>query len=121
MLMLNNKVSYNTPLLLTTLPKTPLIADIQGLNSKLNLSNTFNNESYLTLLNLFNNNKSFYFDNYLQKIKNKNNINFMYKMQYLPMRKGISNMIRLHATGAIALPIETRLQILASSKDVIHS
>jgi hypothetical protein len=37
------------------------------------------------------------------------------------MRKGVSNMIRLHATGAIAMPIEIRLQILASSKDVIHS
>lgn len=43
------------------------------------------------------------------------------KNQYQPNRKGISNMIRLHATGAIALPIETRLQVLASSKDVIHS
>jgi heme/copper-type cytochrome/quinol oxidase subunit 2 len=30
-------------------------------------------------------------------------------------------MIRLHATSAIAMPIETRLHILASSKDVIHS
>lgn len=30
-------------------------------------------------------------------------------------------MIRLHATGAIAMPIEIRLHILASSKDVIHS
>lgn len=37
------------------------------------------------------------------------------------MRKGISNMIRLHATGAILLPIEVRLHILASSKDIIHS
>jgi hypothetical protein len=37
------------------------------------------------------------------------------------MRKGITNMIRLHATGAIAMPIEIRLQVLASSKDVIHS
>jgi heme/copper-type cytochrome/quinol oxidase subunit 2 len=37
------------------------------------------------------------------------------------MRKGVSNMIRLHATGAIAMPIEIRIQILASSKDVIHS
>jgi heme/copper-type cytochrome/quinol oxidase subunit 2 len=37
------------------------------------------------------------------------------------MRKGISNMIRLHATGAMALPVEIRIQILASSKDVIHS
>lgn len=45
----------------------------------------------------------------------------LYKNQYRPMRKGVSNMIRLHATGAIALPIEIRLQVLASSKDVIHS
>ena len=30
-------------------------------------------------------------------------------------------MVRLQATGAIALPIKTRLHILASSKDVIHS
>jgi len=45
----------------------------------------------------------------------------LYKNQYRPMRKGITNMIRLHATGAIAMPIEIRLQVLASSKDVIHS
>ena len=30
-------------------------------------------------------------------------------------------MIKLHATGAIAMPIEIRLHLLASSKDVIHS
>ena len=30
-------------------------------------------------------------------------------------------MLRFHATGAIAMPIEIRLQILASSRDVIHS
>jgi heme/copper-type cytochrome/quinol oxidase subunit 2 len=29
--------------------------------------------------------------------------------------------VRLHATGAIAMPIEIRIQVLASSKDVIHS
>jgi heme/copper-type cytochrome/quinol oxidase subunit 2 len=49
-----------------------------------------------------------------------NNADF-YKNQYRPMKKGVSNMIRLHATGAIAMPIETRLHLLASSKDVIHS
>jgi heme/copper-type cytochrome/quinol oxidase subunit 2 len=38
-----------------------------------------------------------------------------------PLRKGVSSMLRLHATGAIALPVEIRLQILASSRDVIHS
>jgi hypothetical protein len=45
----------------------------------------------------------------------------LFQNQYRPMRKGISNMIRLHATGAIAMPTEIKLQILASSKDVIHS
>jgi hypothetical protein len=43
------------------------------------------------------------------------------KSQYRPMRKGISNMVRLQATSAIAMPTELRLHILASSKDVIHS
>jgi heme/copper-type cytochrome/quinol oxidase subunit 2 len=43
------------------------------------------------------------------------------KNQYRPLRKGISNMIRIHATGAIAMPTEVRIQMLASSKDVIHS
>jgi hypothetical protein len=41
--------------------------------------------------------------------------------QYRPIKKGVSNMVKLHATGAVAMPIETRLHILASSKDVIHS
>jgi hypothetical protein len=45
----------------------------------------------------------------------------LHKNQYRPMKKGVTNMIRLHATGAIAMPIEIRLHILASSKDVIHS
>ena len=45
----------------------------------------------------------------------------LYKNPYKPLRKGISSMLRLHATGAIGMPIEVRLQILASSRDVIHS
>jgi heme/copper-type cytochrome/quinol oxidase subunit 2 len=45
----------------------------------------------------------------------------LYKNQYRPMKKGVSSMIKLHATGAIAMPIEIRLHLLASSKDVIHS
>ena len=43
------------------------------------------------------------------------------KSQYKSMRKGITNMVRLQATSAIAMPTEMRLHILASSKDVIHS
>jgi hypothetical protein len=45
----------------------------------------------------------------------------LYKNQYRPMKKGVTNMIKLQATGAIAMPVELRLHILASSKDVIHS
>jgi heme/copper-type cytochrome/quinol oxidase subunit 2 len=37
------------------------------------------------------------------------------------MKKGIANMIKIHANGSIALPIEMRIQLLASSRDVIHS
>ena len=53
---------------------------------------------------------------------NKPNLNAMlYKDQHRPLKKGITNMLRLHGTGAVALPVEVRLQILASSRDVIHS
>jgi hypothetical protein len=45
----------------------------------------------------------------------------LYKSQYRPMRKSITNMIRLQDTNAIAMPTEIRLHLLASSKDVIHS
>jgi len=45
----------------------------------------------------------------------------LYKNPYRPLRKGVSNLLRMHATGAIAMPVEIRLQILASSRDVIHS
>ena len=58
-----------------------------------------------------------YAENY-GKIEGNNDL---YKSQYRPMRKGITNMIRLQATNAIAMPTEIRLHILASSKDVIHS
>lgn len=45
----------------------------------------------------------------------------LYRNQFRPLRKGVNSMLRYHATGAIAMPVEIRLQILASSKDVIHS
>jgi heme/copper-type cytochrome/quinol oxidase subunit 2 len=45
----------------------------------------------------------------------------LYKNPYRPLRKGVSSMLRLHSTGAVAMPIEVRLQVLASSRDVIHS
>jgi hypothetical protein len=65
----------------------------------------------------------FYFFNstFLKPSIKSNNGVELFKNQYRPMKKGISNMVRLHATGAIAMPTEMRIQILASSKDVIHS
>ena len=47
--------------------------------------------------------------------------NELYRNQFRPLRKGISSMLRLHSTGAVAMPVELRLQIMASSRDVIHS
>jgi hypothetical protein len=47
--------------------------------------------------------------------------NELYRNQYRPLRKGVNSMLRLQATGAVAMPVEIRLQILASSRDVIHS
>jgi len=43
------------------------------------------------------------------------------KNQFRPMRKGITNMLKLHTTGAVAMPIEIRLHFVASSRDIIHS
>jgi hypothetical protein len=62
----------------------------------------------------------FYFLNSLNNTGLTKNLE-LYKNQYRPMKKGVTNMIRLHTTGAIAMPSEIRLHILASSKDVIHS
>jgi heme/copper-type cytochrome/quinol oxidase subunit 2 len=50
-----------------------------------------------------------------------NNNSLLYKDQHRPLKKGITSMLRLHGTGAIAMPVDVRLQILASSRDVIHS
>jgi hypothetical protein len=45
----------------------------------------------------------------------------LYKDQHRPLKKSITSMLRLHGTGAIAMPVDVRMQILASSRDVIHS
>lgn len=71
-------------------------------------------------LNLLNNYLFYYFFNPTSSNLLQKNVE-LYKNQFRPLRKGVTNMIRLHATGAIAMPIEIRLQIMASSKDVIHS
>lgn len=70
--------------------------------------------------NLINEYLFFYLSLNLNSNKIGNN-HELYKSQFKPLKKGISNMLRLQGTGAVAMPIEIRLQILASSKDVIHS
>jgi hypothetical protein len=62
----------------------------------------------------------FYLFGLKQSFKN-GNTSELYKNPFRPMRKGVNSMLRLHATGAVAMPTEVRLQILASSRDVIHS
>jgi len=84
-----------------------LISNNLFTNSFLNLT-FLNNYLYFYLFNNYNN---YTIDNNYE----------LFKDQYRPMKKGITNMVRLHATGAIAMPIEVRLHMLASSKDVIHS
>jgi len=79
-------------------------------------NNTFKLPFNTTLLNeyfLF-----YFFSTDSNKIGNNEEL---YKNPYRPLRKGVSSLLRLHATGAIAMPVEIRLQILASSRDVIHS
>lgn len=139
----NNKL-INLPFYLTNNPQNPLILEIKSsflfadpaiINNEYSREIHYNSLkffNYMILKNFLNNANSvinfsfltnylfFYFFN--DSTSNViNNSNELYKSQYRPLRKGITNMIRLHATGAIAMPIEIRLQVLASSKDVIHS
>lgn len=81
--------------------------DSVGFKDVLNLSKVYN-YAFFYLLNT---------DSVDSSLHNKE----LYKNQFRPLRKGVSNMIRLHATGAVAMPIEIRLHILASSRDIIHS
>jgi len=93
--------------------KISLVSDMISTLDK-SLSNSGLNYSLISNYLLF------YVMGYESNYSNNNNLE-LYKNQYRPMKKGVNNMIRLHATGAIAMPIEIRLHILASSKDVIHS
>jgi len=139
----NNKI-INLPFYLTNNPSNPLINEVKAsflFNDPIIINNEYSRDVYYNSLNFFNytviksflsSSNSFINLNFLTEYlfyyffdnNSSNNLNYnseLYKNQYRPMRKGISNMIRLHATGAIAMPIEIRLQVLASSKDVIHS
>nr|ASY95718.1 Cox2 [Paraurostyla sp.] len=140
-----NKI-ISIPFYLTNSPKNPIIKEVKSnflfFNSvlknneysrdlyffSLNFFNFIVLKDFLKNLNIFNSTNDlidyFYFYFFSTKYENllfKNNNSILLKNQYRPLKKGINNMIRLHATKAMALPIEIRLQILASSKDVIHS
>lgn len=85
------------------------------------LATLLTNSTQLLPLNssTFNKYILFYFMN--NDSKSTSNMSNLYRNQFRPLRKGVNSMLRLHSTGAVAMPIEMRLQILASSKDVIHS
>ncbi len=139
----NTNKLINLPVLFINSPNNSTLFDLKTLFNFVDpimLSNEYSHSIYLSSLQYFNflvkvsffntyknsisdyiipNLENFFFSNLDYNFKNSNDI--LLKNQYRPMRRGINNMIRLQATGAIAMPIEIRLQILASSKDVIHS
>jgi len=86
----------------------------------LNLTNSLIQNTSLNL-NSITNYLFFYLFNTNNEASNLGQNTTLFKSQFRPMKKGVTNMIRLHATSAIAMPIELRLHILASSKDIIHS
>lgn len=144
-----NRKIVNLPKSLTVNPANPLINDIKSsflLTDPITYNSEYSREFYYNTLhffkfllfkewarsmnceinklpintNLINEYLFFYFLGSDQSSKVSNNME-LYKNQYRPLKKGISNMMRLQGTGAVAMPIEIRLQILASSRDVIHS
>jgi len=133
------KSSPNHPLLseLTTLVPSADPINLSSENSRdlfYQHSSLFNTSLLHNMLNVFNYNATGlplnlnFFTKYLltyftgnTSTSNLSNDTELLRNQYRPMKKGVSNMIKLHATGAVAMPIETRLHLLASSKDVIHS
>ena len=140
---INNKIT-NLPFYFTNNPTNPLIEEIKAsflLRDPLIVNNEYSRNVHYNSLNFFN---FIVLKLFFNGLNSSLNLNFLtlpilnhffnsdtlfvektnlelFKNQYRPMKKGITNMIRLHATGAVAMPTEIRLQILASSKDVIHS
>ena len=141
---LNNRVIH-LPADLRSTPNNPLVSEIQAsfnFNDSTILNTEYSREVYYSSLEVFkfllirewlllaknpvinltalNDYLFFYIFGIKNFTKNSDAIE-LYKNPYRPLRKGISSMLRLHSTGAVAMPIEVRLQVLASSRDVIHS
>jgi hypothetical protein len=147
-LFLKKNFKLNLPDYLLSSPKNPILEELQRVytfNDPINFSSEISRDIFYQNINvlkfliikdfilLLNNNLStlplnlnilnnylFYYLFNTSGTSIDGNLS-LYKDQYRPMKKGVTNMIKLHATGAIAMPIEIRLHILASSKDVIHS
>jgi hypothetical protein len=138
-----NKI-INLPFFAVNNPNNPLIHDLKSafmLIDPTSYNNEYSRDVYYNTLTYFHFNTlssflttsylttqiSLYLTTIMQFFSNNTPVSFatsnteLLRSQYRPMRKGITNMIRLHGTGAVAMPIEIRLQVLASSKDVIHS
>lgn len=144
----NNKIIH-LPYKLTASPRNPLVSELKHaflFIDPLNFTTEYSRDFYYSSLRFFKfllfkewliwlndsvsnlpinpsalNNYLFFYFLGTEGDKSIGNNQELYKNQFRPMRKGINNMMRLQATGAIAMPTEIRLRILASSRDVIHS
>lgn len=120
----------------TTTKKTFLLSQIKADLSKINNNSStvfkllkadtanFSDIENLTYRYKANNKDFSLVYNFVKLSNNSNNFSELpsfKKSQYKHMRKNISNMIRIHADKAVAMPIDTRIQILTVSKDIIHS
>lgn len=115
---LNN---FYIPLSYQLTMKNPLLQLFKYTINQLNLhtmsiKNSYHNLSIESILKVYlNNHKP------LELIMNNQYENAILNNPYQSLKKGITNMIRIHADKAVAMPIDTRLQLLAVSKDIIHS
>jgi len=99
-----------------TSPSNPIIVDFKSILN------------YNSILDNFNENNKYKSNKFFTKIKTnsliqKLNYNdfILKKSQYKHMRKSISNMIRIQADKSVAMPTDTRIQLLTVSRDIIHS
>lgn len=114
---LNTTSSINlTPQFYNATNSNPIVLDIK-FSLKNYINDIHNNGSSVFSTHRFLKDYTTY-SNY---IENKHKNLYVKKNPYQPMRKGISNMIRIQADKAVAMPTDTRLQILAVSRDIIHS
>lgn len=81
-----------------------------------------NEHSLIDFKNFINFNTLFNLTSEIQNNYLLNNDKIFYKKtQYKHMRKSMANMIRIQNDKAVAMPVDTRIQFLTVSKDIIHS